>query len=385
MNSKFETDKLPNEIGEAPDVERSSVLDFGKSAQLDHGADTQLHRALGSRHLTMIALGSSIGMGFGWGADKAWAGSRDSLAVLLTCVFSMSGSENSGLVACEVQNPRKSVPKSVGSIWLRLSAFSLLGSLMVTISTDPHNASLLGAGGMNASPFVLAYRAADLSPLAYITNAVILVSVLSTGSITIYTTSRTLMGLAHLDMAPKCMAWADKSGRPWYGIVPSVILGGGLAYLNVSQGGATVFNWLSNLVSLFTLFGWGMFCLTNIRMRHAWKVQGRSTDDLPWKSWTWPWGAYWLLSWSILLIILEFYLVVWPYHEKMGAKTFFATYHSVPTIVVLYIGAQIYYRTPPWTDAASIDLDEGRRFYVYDIEEERPKTTFKKIVSFVFG
>lgn len=39
----------------------------------DHGADTDLKRSLSTRHLTMIALGSSIGMGL-------WLGSGESLA-----------------------------------------------------------------------------------------------------------------------------------------------------------------------------------------------------------------------------------------------------------------------------------------------------------------
>ena len=38
----------------------------------DHGADTELRRILSTRHLTMIALGSSIGMGL-------WLGSGTSL------------------------------------------------------------------------------------------------------------------------------------------------------------------------------------------------------------------------------------------------------------------------------------------------------------------
>lgn len=38
----------------------------------DHGADSELQRRLSSRHITMIALGSSIGMGL-------WLGSGTSL------------------------------------------------------------------------------------------------------------------------------------------------------------------------------------------------------------------------------------------------------------------------------------------------------------------
>lgn len=40
---------------------------------VDHGAESQLQRKLSSRHVTFIALGSSIGMGL-------WLGSGTSLA-----------------------------------------------------------------------------------------------------------------------------------------------------------------------------------------------------------------------------------------------------------------------------------------------------------------
>lgn len=40
---------------------------------VDHGAESQLQRRLSSRHVSMIALGSSIGMGL-------WLGSGTSLA-----------------------------------------------------------------------------------------------------------------------------------------------------------------------------------------------------------------------------------------------------------------------------------------------------------------
>jgi yeast amino acid transporter len=95
------------------------------------------------------------------------------------------------------------------------------------------------------------------------------------------------------------MQKADSWGRPWWALVPTLVIGGGMAYINVSYTGAQVFTWFSNLTSLLTLFGWGMICLSHIRMRRAWKIQGRSVEDLPWKTWTWPWGAWWGLSWYV--------------------------------------------------------------------------------------
>lgn len=298
----------------------------------------------------------------------------------------MAGSENSGLVAAETANPRKSVPRAVGSIWLRLSLFYLLGSLVVTITVSPYDANLFGGEGTNASPFVIAYRNAGIPVLAHMMNAIILLSVISCGTISGYAGARTTMGLAFLGMAPKQLKTADKTGRPWYGLIPTLVLGGGLAYLNVDHSGAEVFGWFSNLTSLFTLFGWGMICLSHLRFRRAWALQGRDRADLPWKSWTFPYTAWFGLTMCIVLIVVQFYLAVWPLGASSNVETFFANYISVILVLVLYIGAKCYYRGRRWVDLSTVDLDLGRRFYVDDVDEEKnAKGGFKGIAHKTVG
>lgn len=196
-------------------------------------------------------------------------------------------------------------------------------------------------------------------------NAVIFISVVSTGSISGYGGSRTTVGLAQLNMAPKIFTRADKTGRPWAGLTLTLLLGGALAYLNVSENGANVFTWFSNLTSLFTLFGWGTICLSHIRMRRAWALQGRTPDMLPWRSWVFPYAAWWGFIWCVVLICVEFYLSVWPLGESPSVKTFFANYVSIVLVIVLYLGAKIfYYRGPLLVDLKTVDLDKDRRFYV---------------------
>ncbi|KAJ5539299.1 hypothetical protein N7513_007631 [Penicillium frequentans] len=326
--------------------------------------------------------GGTIGFQF-WNDMPFLNGFKGFLSVMPTCIFALSGSENAGLVAAETSNPLRSVPKAVKSMWIRLSLFYILGSLIITINVSPLDDNLFGASGTNASPFVIMYRNAGVQPLAHIMNAVILISVLSTGGISGYGGSRILVGLSQLSMAPKVMQNTDSWGRPWWGLVPTLLIGGGLAYLNVSDSGSTVFGWFSNLTSLFTLFGWGMICLSHIRMRAAWKAQGRSVAELPWKSWAFPWSAYWGLFWCCLLIIVEFYLAVWPLGDKPSAKNFFANYLSVVAIVVLYIGAKIYYRGRRWNNLLEIDLDGPRRFYApKDAEGGERKSFMKKWIKF---
>ncbi|OJJ47388.1 hypothetical protein ASPZODRAFT_159268 [Penicilliopsis zonata CBS 506.65] len=317
-----------------------------------------------------------------WDAQPFNNGFKGFLSVLPTCVFGMAGSENAALVATEVANPRRSVPKAISSIWMRLGLFYVLGSLMITLTVDPSNPDLFGASGSNASPFVIAFKSAGIPAMAHITNAVILISVISTGSISGYGGSRMLMGLAHINMNHKVFGKADSMGRPWAGYIATIGIGGALAYLNVSHTGAEVFTWLSNLVSLLTLFGWAMICVSHLRFRYTWKLQGRDVAHLPWRSWAYPYATYWGLAWCIIITGVEFYLSIWPLGDKPSAQNFFANYVSVVAIIVIYIGAQCWYRGPFWVDASTIDIDQCRRFYAdHDDEEVGKKSLVKKLVK----
>ncbi|PYH92841.1 hypothetical protein BO71DRAFT_456467 [Aspergillus ellipticus CBS 707.79] len=416
-------------------VELSHVLSKAEGQAVDQGADTELHRSLGTRHLTMNALGSAIGIGMwlgsseslinggpaslfigflmsssivwsvcqscgemaviyplpsGWGywfsywitianelqavvtilsywtdqVPKAvwisvfwvviisiniWAvrffaevevfssivttggspsegpigfrywnaqpfnnGFKGFISVLATCVFAMAGSENAALVAAEIANPRRSVPKAIGSIWLCLGLFYILGSLMITLTVDPNDPGLAWWLWQQCFAFCDCFQNAGIPVMAHLTNAVIFISVISTGSISGYGGSRMLMGLAHVNMNHRIFGKADKRGRPWADYLATIGIGGALAYLNVSHTGAEVFTWLSNL----------------------------------------------------------FYLSIWPLNEMPSAKTFFANYISAIAVVIIRIGAHVWYRCPLWVDAGMIDLDQCRRFYADTLDEE---------------
>ncbi|KAF7558281.1 hypothetical protein G7Z17_g68 [Cylindrodendrum hubeiense] len=317
--------------------------------------------------------GGRMGFEF-WNSMPFINGAKGFFSIMPTCIFALAGSENASLVAGETTNPRRSVPKAVASIWVRLALFYIIGGLIVTINVSPEDPNLFGGSGTNASPFVIMYRNCGVAPLAHIMNAVIFISVLSTGTISGYGASRIMLGLSQIGMAPKVLQKTDSWGRPWYGLVPTLIIGGGLSYINISSSGAEVFTWFSNLSSLFTLFGWAMICLSHIRMRHAMKVQGRDHANLPWKSWVFPWAAYWGLAWCIILLIVLFYLAISPLSGETSAVNFFSSYVSALAILTLYIGAKIYYRGGRWVNTAEIDLDASRRFYQEDQLEEKGNT-----------
>lgn len=102
-----------------------------------------------------------------------------------------------------------------------------------------------------------------------------------------------------------------------------------------------------------------------------------------------PYGAYYGLILCIVLIIVQFYLSVWPLGGSPSAKGFFANYVSVILIVVMWLGARLYYRGRWWVDLDTIDLDAGRRFYNENDAEKVPIRGFvgavKKGAGFVFN
>lgn len=156
--------------------------------------------------------GGPIGFRY-WNAQPVNNGFKGFISVIPTCIFAMAGSENAALVATEVANPRESVPKAIKSVWFRLGLFYILGSLMITLTVDPNDPSLFGGSGSNASPFVIAFKNAGIPILAHITNAVIFISVISTGSVSGYGGSRILMGLAHVKMNHKVWTGTPYSYR----------------------------------------------------------------------------------------------------------------------------------------------------------------------------
>ena len=87
------------------------------------------------------------------------------------------------------------------------------------------------------------------------------------------------------------------------GYIFSALLSGGLAYINLSESGATIFGWFLNLSSLVALLLWSVIFIVNIRLRKAWVIQGKELSSLPWKTKFNPYIAWYGLFWSILIVI----------------------------------------------------------------------------------
>jgi len=248
-----------------------------------------------------------------WHDPGAFAnGFKGICAVFVTAAFSFSGTELVGLAASETPDPRSTMPGAVkGTFWRIILIF--ISSLTIIGLLVPFNEPRLTTGnGAGASPFVIALDRAGIKGLNHFVNVTICISVLSIGLSCVYAGSRTLTALAETGYAPKIFAYVDKSSRPVFSVI-AILLWAPLAYVNVAPQGDIIFVWLVALSGLSTLFTWLSICLCHIRFRRAWKVQGHSVDELPFKALGGVYGSWFGVILVILVLIAQFYIVRNPF------------------------------------------------------------------------
>ena len=135
------------------------------------------------------------------------------------------------MAAGEAELPRKNMPNAFSSVFFRLTAFFILGSLCVGIVVPYSDPDLLKAisnahPGAGASPYVIAMQRLRIGVFPHIVNALILTSIFSAGNGFVYCASRTLLGLALEGKAPRFLSRCTTGGVPIYCV--GITLGVGL-------------------------------------------------------------------------------------------------------------------------------------------------------------
>ncbi|KAK4101118.1 hypothetical protein N658DRAFT_507427 [Parathielavia hyrcaniae] len=312
-----------------------------------------------------------------WYDPGAFAnGFRGFCSVFVTAAFSFSGTELVGLAAAEARNPLKSLPGAIKQVFWRITLFYILGLFFVGLLIPHDDENLLGANpyaDVNASPFVLVGKYANLTGFDSFMNVIILVSVLSIGVSSVYGGSRTLTALAQQGYAPKIFTYIDRSGRPLMSVI-FICAFGPLAYVNLHADGPTVFDWLLALSGLAALFTWGSICLAHIRFRKAWAAQGHTLDEIPFRAIGGVYGSYIGLAINILVLVAQLFVAICPVGGGFNdAEGFFKSYLALPVVMAFWVGGFLWKRTG-WLRTDQIDVDTGRRELDWDsINEYRAK------------
>lgn len=121
--------------------------------------------------------------------------------VILYAGFTIGGPDMIALASGEIQNPRRTIPRVAKLVFYRLVGFYVIGVFAVGIICSSTDEKLLGAlssgaAGSAASPWVIGIQNLGISGLPDLINFLILLSGWSCGNAYLYSTSRTLYGLA---------------------------------------------------------------------------------------------------------------------------------------------------------------------------------------------
>jgi len=290
-------------------------------------------------------------------------------SVFVTAAFAFAGTELIGLAASESKTPLQTLPSACKQVFWRVTLFYILSLLMVGLLISPEDPNLIGGkafANSQASPFVLVGQYAGLHGYDHFINAIIMISVISIGLSGVYGGSRTLTALAEQGYAPKIFGYVDRAGRPLYSTI-LVLAIGFLAFAGVEpEAGSKLFDWLLSISGLAALFTWGSICLAHIRFRMAWKRQGHTLDEIPFKAAFGVIGSYIGFGLSVLVFIAQMYVAIWPVGggpdggQVNDAEGFFMQCLAFPVVVVFWIVGYIWKR-PKFLTVDNINLDAGRR------------------------
>lgn len=174
-------------------------------------------------------------------------------------IFSFIGVELVGTAAAETENPRKTLPKAINSIVVRILIFyigALLVIMMVTpwVDIDPET-----------SPFVSTLSLAGFGIAAMVINLVVLTSAASSGNSGLYSDTRMLFSLAHDGHAPKSMGELASNGIPRKAVLfTCAFLFLSIPVLLAGDSVVEGFKFVSSICATLVLFTWGMICVSYI-------------------------------------------------------------------------------------------------------------------------
>ncbi|KAI2464188.1 amino acid permease/ SLC12A domain-containing protein [Annulohypoxylon bovei var. microspora] len=291
--------------------------------------------------------------------------------VFVVAAFAFGGTELVGLAAAESVNPRRAIPKASKQVFFRIAFFYIVNLLILGLILPSDDDRLKNSSGANSSfsPFVLAIEDAGIAVLPSIFNAVITISVISVANSCTFGSTRTMQAMAERGMAPKFLAYVDKAGRPIWCVLVQLAFGL-LGYVGVAADGLDVFTWLLSLSGLSYFFVWGSCCLAHIRFRLAWKAQGRSLEEIPYRTPLGIWGSAIGLFLNAVCLIATFYNALYPSPDSIpNAEDFFEQYLAAPIVIFLYLGWKVYSGNwQMWVKLNDIDLMAGAR--PLDLDEQ---------------
>jgi D-serine/D-alanine/glycine transporter len=177
-------------------------------------------------------------------------------------VFAFVGIELVGTAAAETHDPRRTLPRAINAIPIRILVF-YVGALLAIMAVTPWSGV-----SPDRSPFVALFVLAGIPAAASIINFVVLSSAASSANSGIFSTSRMLYGLGLRGQAPQTLTRLSARGVPSRGLLFScACLLFAVALIYWIPDVMTVFTLVTTVSALLFMFVWTMILLSYLRYR----------------------------------------------------------------------------------------------------------------------
>lgn len=255
------------------------------------------------------------------------------LGVFMAAGFSFQGTELLGVAAGESEDPEKTIPRAVKSVFWRILLFYILAIFVIGLLI-PFTDSRLTADDITMSPFTIVFQRAGIAFAASVMNAIILTAVLSAGNSGMYASTRMLWELARDGKAPKFLGKLNKRGVPVNALIVTALVGT-VAFLASFFGDGAVYNWLLNASGLSGFIAWLGIAISHYRFRRAYVAQGKALSDLPYRSKWFPFGPLFAFAVCTVVILGQNYQAFLGDHIKW--ESVFVSYIGLPIFIAVWL------------------------------------------------
>nr|XP_036584944.1 amino acid permease [Colletotrichum truncatum]KAF6794712.1 amino acid permease [Colletotrichum truncatum] len=308
------------------------------------------------------------------------------LLVFRTAGMSYGGTELLGLTAAECKNPQKALPLATKIVFARILFFYIVSLLLLGFVVPSNHPGLASTGhGAKYSPFTLAAQIANIKHLPSFFNALIVVALVSMANASIFAASRAFQALCEKGMGPR---WGAKVkwGVPVYAFLVTFVVGL-LAFVNMVEGGAAIFDWLLSLSGASNYYTWASICISYIRFRKAWAAQGHDHRTLLWNSPFGTWGAIVGLTICIVGLLANVLTAIMPVSGHYSVQDIFRD--NIGTFIppALYLGYILYERminkikNPALIPLEKVDVQTGIRLQPETSSSDLGRPTVVHIIT----
>ncbi|WP_313800037.1 amino acid permease [Cytobacillus sp.] len=263
------------------------------------------------------------------------------LGIFMAAGFSFQGTELLGVAAGETDDPGKSIPKAVKSVFWRILLFYILAIFVIGLII-PYTNGNLASSEVTVSPFTIVFQKAGIAFAASVMNAVILTAVLSAGNSGMYASTRMLWNLAREGKAPKFLGKLNKRGVPVNALIVTSLVGT-LAFLASLFGDGTVYVWLLNASGMSGFIAWLGIAICHYRFRKAFVAQGKDLNLLPYKAKLFPFGPIFAFAVCGFVVLGQNYSAFLGDHIDWNG--ILVSYIGLPLFLILWLGYKFTKKT----------------------------------------